>query len=83
MGFSWQEYWSGLPFPTPGGLPNPEKIPWRRPYQTPPALVLLLFFLLFQGWASEWGVQMLSQLIHKEITHNCFTQQQLTQSSVQ
>ena len=24
MGFSWQEYWSGLPFPPPGDLPNPE-----------------------------------------------------------
>ena len=23
MGFSRQEYWSGLPFPTPEGLPNP------------------------------------------------------------
>ena len=23
MGFSWQEYWSGLPFPTPGDLPDP------------------------------------------------------------
>ena len=23
MEFSWQEYWSGLPFPTPGDLPNP------------------------------------------------------------
>ena len=22
MGFSSQEYWSGLPFPSPGGLPN-------------------------------------------------------------
>ena len=22
-GFSWQEYWSGLPFPTPGDVPNP------------------------------------------------------------
>ena len=21
--FPWQEYWSGLPFPTPGELPNP------------------------------------------------------------
>ena len=21
--FSWQEYWSGLPFPSPGDLPNP------------------------------------------------------------
>ena len=24
MGFSRQEYWSGLPFPWPGDLPNPE-----------------------------------------------------------
>ena len=24
MGFSRQEYWSGLPFSPPGGLPNPE-----------------------------------------------------------
>ena len=23
MGFSRQEYWSGLPFPSPGGLPSP------------------------------------------------------------
>ena len=22
MGFSWQEYWSGLPFPSPGNLPD-------------------------------------------------------------
>ena len=23
MGFSRQEHWSGLPFPSPGGLPDP------------------------------------------------------------
>ena len=23
MGFPWQENWSGLPFPTPGDLPDP------------------------------------------------------------
>ena len=23
MGFSGQEYWSGLPYPPPGGLPDP------------------------------------------------------------
>ena len=23
MGFSRQEYWSGVPFPSPGNLPNP------------------------------------------------------------
>ena len=27
MGFSRQEYWSGLPFPSPGDLPNPELFP--------------------------------------------------------
>ena len=28
MGFSRQEYWSGLPFPSPGDLPDPEIEPW-------------------------------------------------------
>ena len=27
MGFSRQEYWSGLPFPSPGDLPNPRTEP--------------------------------------------------------
>ena len=27
MGLSRQEYWSGLPFPSPGNLPNPETEP--------------------------------------------------------
>ena len=27
MGFSWQDYWSGLPFPPPGDLPNQEVEP--------------------------------------------------------
>ena len=27
MEFSRQEYWSGLPFPTPGDLPEPETEP--------------------------------------------------------
>ena len=37
MGFSGQEYWSGLPFPTPGNLPNPGIKP------TSPALAGRLF----------------------------------------
>ena len=28
MGFSRQEYWSELPFPSPGDLPDPEIEPW-------------------------------------------------------
>ena len=29
MGFSRQEYWSGLPFPSPGDIPNPEIEPGK------------------------------------------------------
>ena len=28
MGFSKQEYWSRLPFPSPGDLPDPQIEPW-------------------------------------------------------
>ena len=33
MGFSRQEYWSGLPFPSPGHLPGPgiEPVPFASP----------------------------------------------------
>ena len=31
MGFFGQEYWSGLPFPSPGNLPNPEIKPVSPP----------------------------------------------------
>ena len=33
MGFSRQEYWSGLPFPTPGDIPNPVVEPRFPPLQ--------------------------------------------------
>ena len=36
MGFSRQEYWSGLPFPPPGDLPGPEIEPASP--ALPPAL---------------------------------------------
>ena len=36
MGFSRQEYWSGLPFPSPGDLPDPGII--KPTYLTSPAL---------------------------------------------
>ena len=35
MGFSRQEYWSGLPFPSPGDLPDPGIEP-RYPLQADP-----------------------------------------------
>ena len=34
MGFSRQEYWSGLPFPSPGNLPNPGIEPRSSAFQT-------------------------------------------------
>ena len=37
MGFSRQEYWSGLPCPPPGGLPDPEIKP-RSPALQPDSL---------------------------------------------
>ena len=33
MGFSRQEYWSGLPFPSPGDLPDPGIEPWSPTFQ--------------------------------------------------
>ena len=33
MGFSRQDYWSGLPFPSPGDLPNPEIKCWSPALQ--------------------------------------------------
>ena len=33
MGFSRQECWSGLPFPSPGDLPNPGIEPWSPALQ--------------------------------------------------
>ena len=33
MGFSRQEYWSGLPFPSKGTLPNPGIKPWSPALQ--------------------------------------------------
>ena len=33
MGYPRQEYWSGLPFPSPGDLPNPGNEPMTRAWQ--------------------------------------------------
>ena len=44
MGFSRQEYWSGLPFPSSGNFPNPGIKPggflhWRRKWQPTPVFL--------------------------------------------
>ena len=33
MGFSRQEYWNGLPFPSPGAFPDPGIEPWSPTFQ--------------------------------------------------
>ena len=53
MEFSRQEYWSGLPFPSPGNLPDPET------ESGSPALQQILYCLSHQGtlflyWCPKW-----------------------------
>ena len=36
VGFPRQEYWSGLPFPSPGHLPDPGILPGRQSFTTEP-----------------------------------------------
>ena len=56
MGFSREEYWSGLPFPSPGDLPNPgikpgsptlwaDAFPSEPPGKTPKPYVNLNYLL--------------------------------------
>ena len=67
MGFSRQEYWSGLPFPSPGDLPNPGIEPRSPAFQAdaltsePPGkpiiiniyLYILVFMFLFSKFLSS------------------------------
>jgi len=57
MGFSRQKYWSGLPCPLPGDLPDPEIEPTPL---TSPALAGGLFTTgatteKGKDWVEEWG----------------------------
>ena len=47
MGFPRQEYWSGLPFPPPGNLPDPGIV------STSPALVGGFFTVEAPGWLGQ------------------------------
>ena len=63
--FSWQEYWSGLPFPSPGDLPDPETEP-RSP-------ALQAYSLLSEpsGASYSWGISFLP-LISGEMVSSIF-----------
>ena len=61
MGFSRQEYWSGLPFPSPGDLPNPGIEPESPTLQADTLAECLLDHEFHKGRASvaiepNWGL---------------------------
>ena len=67
MGFSRQEYWSGLPFPSPGDLPHPGIEPGSPalrvdylPSEPPGKSVSILepfvkYYLTIYGWVYFWA----------------------------
>ena len=69
MGFSRQEYWSGLPFPSPGDLPNPgiksgspalqaDSLPSEPPWK-PLFLVRIMFMAMRRREGQKlgsWGI---------------------------
>ena len=66
MGFSRQEYWSGLPLPSPGDLPNPGIELWSPTSQadafnlwaTREALICRLYHAkCWAGWIPSWNQQ--------------------------
>ena len=81
MGFSRQEYWSGLPFPSPGDLPDPGIEPWSPTLEAgaltsePPGKPHSNILAWKIPWAEEpvgyspWGDQELDMTVH---THTHF-----------
>ena len=60
MGCFRQEYWSGLPFPSPGDLPDPEINPESL---APPALASR-FFTTSNTWEAQIHIISQSQFLH-------------------
>ena len=58
MGFSRQEYWSGLPFPSPEHLPdqgsNPDLPHDDLPSEPPGPMVVSIYLLRGIPWRSQW-----------------------------
>ena len=75
MGFSRQEYWSGLPFPSPGDLPNPG-IKWGSPALQADSLPGRFFSQLSYKGSPVWyelikTARRSNQSILKEISLGC------------
>ena len=60
MGFSSQEYWSGLPFPTPGDLPNPG----IKPTSLVSSALAGRFFTTSATWGAPYPPLVLTIIIH-------------------
>ena len=70
MGFSWQEYWSGLPCPPPGDLPNPGI---KLASLTFPALAGS-FFTTSTTWEAQSGSPNSSQFLTISIVQSSLIQ---------
>ena len=82
MGFPRPEYWNGLPFPSPGNLPDPRTEPrfsalqanalTAEPRGKPPIAILLLFHLkfLFCTFTTSTIIPM-KMVQHTIIGHSC------------
>ena len=55
MGFSRQEYWSGLPFPSPGDLPDPGIEPGSPAFQADALTSEAPSSINFQRRLDSWG----------------------------
>ena len=64
MRFSRQGYWSGLLFPSPGDLPNPEMEPRSPALQADPLLTEL------QGKPQEYTEELYKKDLHDPDNHN-------------
>ena len=60
IGFPRQEYWSGLPFPSPGDLPDPEIEPGSPEFQADALTSFLIYWIIA---ASHWECLFLGRLI--------------------
>ena len=71
MRFSRQEYWSGLPFPSPGDLPNPGIKPESPALQTDALPSELLRYLWLDVKSEQQRIDWLRDLFHTRF-HQCF-----------
>ena len=87
MGFSRQEYWSGLPFPFSGDLPDPgikpgfptlqaDALPSELPGKPYSETVCFLAIQLLEAAYIPWAVasSFFFKLIHFLLKDNCFTE---------